>query len=227
MVSVWAATVMMGDVSLAPAFGMLPEVLSETGYGRSALAALALVGALLFTPRTHWDWAVRAVLLLLFALARASMGHAGEHGLFSLAVGVEWVHLVLIGVWLGAVALAGWVVLPPARLCADSAWPYLRLLSHGATVALVGIVATGIFNVWQRLDSPGQLVDSPYGLALSAKLALFVFAVLLGAYNRFIGFPAFAHSGGGVAQNVLRIESGVLLGALAAAAILTAQTPPG
>lgn len=225
-VSVWAATAMMGDVSLAQALSVLPQMLAQTGYGHSALAAIAFAGILLLAPHFRHDWAARGALLLLFALARSSMGHAGEHGLFSVEVGVEWAHLVLVGVWLGAVALAGWAVLPAARVSPGPIKPYLRLLSGGATVALAGIVASGVFNAWQRLDSLNQLVDSPYGVALTVKLALIGGAVLLGAYNRFVGFPALARTGSGHALTVLRIESVVLLGALAAASVLTAQAPP-
>jgi putative copper resistance protein D len=216
----------MGDVPLTEALGMLPQVLTETGFGHSALAAMAVAALLLVTPPGRW-WPVRGALLLVFALARASMSHAAEHGLLSAAVAIEWLHLVVIGVWFGAVALGGWIVLGQAVRAGGALGPYLSQLSRGATVALGLIVASGVFNTWQRMDSPSQFIDSAYGLALTAKLALFGVAVLLGAYNRYIGFPTLARSEGGHALMVLRVESVVLLGAMAAAAVLTAQAPPG
>lgn len=216
-VAVWAATALMGDVGLGEALGMLPAMLPQTSYGQAALAGMSVAGLLLATPHRHWQ--ARIVLLMLFALARASVSHAGEHGLASIAVGVEWLHMMLIGVWLGAVAVAASVVRPahPA---------YLASLSSAATWALAGIVATGLFNVWQRIGAPEQLISNPWGLALTAKLALFAVAVLLGAYNRFVGFPAAAQGQAGRALLVLRIESAVLFAALAAAAILASQPPP-
>lgn len=219
-------TIMMVDAHWTKGLTMLPDVLTQTGFGHSALAAMALAALLLVTPRRRW-WPMRAALLLAFALARASMSHAAEHGLLSASVAIECLHLVLIGVWLGAVALSGWIVLPQAVRERGPLWPYLSQLSRGATIALGGIVATGVFNTWQRIDSPNQFVDSDYGVALTFKLALFGIAVLLGAYNRYVGFPKLARNDGGRALMVLRVESMVLLSALAAAAVLSSQAPPG
>lgn len=215
--ALWAATAMMGDVGLGAALTLLPAMALQTAYGQAGLAGMAGAAVLLVMPQRVWR--VRIALLALFALARASVSHAGEHGLASIAVGVEWLHLVLIGVWLGSVAVAAWIVRPshPA---------YLAALSMAATVALAGIVITGVFNVWQRIGAPEQLLSNPYGLALTAKLVLIGAAVLLGAWNRFVGFPGAAHDQGRRALTVLRVESLVLLAALAAAAVLTAQAPP-
>ncbi len=219
LLCMWAATALMADVALSEAVGMLPMVLLHTGYGQAGLAAIAAAGMLLLAPR-----AARLPLLLLFALVRASVSHASDgHGLFSMAVGVEWLHLLLMGVWLGSVGVSAWLVLP------DAAPPgaYLATLSKVATLALAGIVASGAFNVWQRLDTPGQLLGTPFGQALTVKLALFAVALLLGAYNRFAGFPRALAGQGAAALLVLRIESLVLLGALACAAVLTSLPPPG
>ena len=215
--ALWAATAMMGDVGLGEALTMLPSMMVQTAYGQAGLAAMVAATALLVMP--HRAWRVRIVVLALFALARASVSHAGEHGLASVAVGVEWLHLMLVGVWLGAVAVAAWVVRPAHA-------SYLAALSTAATVALAGIVVTGVFNVWQRIGAPEQMLSNPYGLALTVKLVLVGAAVLLGAYNRFVGFPRAAQDQGARALIVLRIESLVLLAALAAAAVLTSQPPP-
>ena len=217
VLALWAATALMADAPLPEAFGMLPAVMTQTAYGQAGLAGIACAALLLTRPR---NW-VAALLLALFALARASVSHAGEHGLFSVAVGVEWLHLVLIGTWLGCVAVAGWVVLPAAPGVAYLAW-----LSRTATLALAGIVASGAFNAWQRLGAPGRLLDTAYGQILTVKLALFCLAVLLGAYNRFAGFPAAARGQGRAALTVLRIESVVLLSVLGAAALLASLQPP-
>ena len=217
VVALWAATALMADAALPEAFGMLPAVMMQTAYGQAGLASIALVALLLARPR---DW-VAAVLLGLFALARASVSHAGEHGLFSVAVGVQWLHLVLIGAWLGCVGVGGWMVLPAAPGAT-----YLSWLSRTATLALAGIMASGVFNAWQRLGAPGRLVDTSYGQILTLKLGLVAVALLLGACNRFVGFPAAARGNHGPAMMVLRFESLVLLGALGAAAVLASLQPP-
>lgn len=215
VLALWAAAALMGDVGLGEAFGMLPMVVLQTAYGQAGLAGMVAVFLLLLVP--HANWPVSGLLLLLFALARASVSHAGEHGLASVAVGVEWLHLVLVGVWLGGVGVAGWMQLPTA---------YFPALSRAATLALAGIVASGAYNVWQRMDALDQLLGHPYGVALTVKLVLVAGAVALGVYNRFVGFPEAARGQAGPAYLVLRIESVVLLGALAAAAVLVSTQPP-
>lgn len=213
----WAAAALMGDVVLGEALAMLPAMLTQTAYGRAGLAGIAAAILLLATPQRAWP--LRLVLLAAFALARASVSHAGEQGLATVAMGVEWLHLMLVGVWLGSVAVAAWAVRPLPV-------PYLASLSKTATLALAGIVVSGLFNVWQRIGALDQMVGNPYGVALSVKLLLVAFALALGAYNRFVGFPAAAHGQGRRALMVLRIESVVLLAALAAAAVLVSQAPP-
>ncbi|MES2019079.1 MAG: CopD family protein [Pseudomonadota bacterium] len=215
LLAMWAATARMGDLAPLEALLMLPQMLVQTSYGQAGLAATACAALTLLPWR---GVIVQALLLALFALARASASHASEHGWFSVAVGVEWLHLMLIGVWLGGVTLAGWVALPTGR--------HLGWLSQVATWALAGIVASGVFNAWQRLDAPGQLFGTPYGLVLSVKLAFIALAALLGAYNRFAGFPAAACGQGRAASLVLRVESVALLAALASAALLTSMAPP-
>jgi putative copper resistance protein D len=120
--------------------------------------------------------------------------------------------------------VAAWVVMPAARRAAPLA--FMASLSRAATWALGIIVLTGVFAAWQRLGSPARLVDHPYGVLLSIKLGLVGLAAGLGAFNRFVGFPAAKSGSGERALLVLRVESVVLLGALAVAAMLTMQHPP-
>jgi copper resistance protein D len=128
------------------------------------LAGIAMLAATAasrtWAPRSMGTDVVVALLLLGFAAARASVSHAGENGLASLAFGVEWLHLVLIALWFGGVAIGGWIVLPQAHPQGRERLPvnrYLALLSHAATVALIGIVATGLYNAWQRVGSVQNL----------------------------------------------------------------------
>lgn len=229
LAALWAAAALMADVGLGKAFGMLPMVVQQTAYGHAALAGIVAAGvllALLWAPRWHGSAAATGIALLLFALSRVALGHAGENGLLTLAAAVEWLHLVLVGAWVGAVMLAAWVILPAARRHGTAVQAYLRWLSAVATLALAGIVASGLFNTWQRLGRLGQLVDNPYGLALCVKLALVAMAVLLGAYNRWYGFPHAVRGRLRPALLVLRLEALLLLGAIGAAAWLVTLPPP-
>lgn len=223
--ALWAGAAIMGGVSLAEAWPTLPMVLSDTSYGRAGLAGMAVMAAMAFVAgRRDWQaWdMVGAVLLLLFAMSRALISHAGEHGVLSSGFAVEVVHLMLIGIWLGAVAIGGWVVVPQAAGTPS----YLASLSRVATIALAGIVISGAYHSLVRLSSASQLVEHPYGMALAVKLGLFVMAVMLGGINRCWGFPAASQGRVRMALLVLRLESVVLLGVLAAAALLASTEPP-
>lgn len=225
--SLWAAAAVMGGSGLREAADLLPMVATGTAYGRAGLlgaGAIALCGALAALGRgRRAALAAGGALLAVFVLCRAAVSHAGEQGPFSFGFAVEALHLALVGVWSGGVALAAWVVMPAAR---QAPLAYMASLSRAATIALGGIVASGMYNAFQRIDTLDRLATDPYGQALTVKLALFGAAAGLGAYNRFAGFPAAARGDGKRALLVLRLESLALLGALAAAAVLVSQAPP-
>ena len=233
--AIWAAAaVMMGD-SLTAAGSMIWMTVSQTAYGQAGVVGVVILLAIGGLSATPWKSpsadAATGVLLLGFAASRASVSHAGDNGMFTVGLAVEWIHLLLIALWLGGVASGGWLVLP--RLyAAERDTPvvnrYLTLLSHAATIALAGIFATGIYNALQRVGSVQNLMGNPYGTALLVKLAFIALAVALGGYNKLFGFPSLMKSSRASQRviAVLRVESIFLLIALAAAAFLTTQQPP-
>jgi putative copper resistance protein D len=231
----WAAAAVMSGDTLAAAGSMLWMMASQTAYGHAGLVGLAIllaIGGLSASSRKSpaSDAAV-VVLLLGFAASRAFVSHGGENGMFSVGLAVEWIHLLLIALWLGGVAVGGWLVLPRAYASAHATMAvdgYLTLLSRAATFALAGIVATGVYNAWQRVGSVQNVWGNPYGTALLVKLALIGCAVALGGYNKLFGFPSLMKSSSTNRRviGILRVESGFLLGALAAAAYLTTLQPP-
>ncbi|MDB5855326.1 MAG: copper resistance protein CopD [Herminiimonas sp.] len=237
--SLWTESAVMGDVAWLKAGPAFAEALASTHYGHAAAAAIALlvialgVHLMLKAPSSGMGYpGSLTALLMLVAAARVTIGHAYEHGPFSLAVSVEWLHLVLMSVWTGVVFVAAWIVLP--RVLSAEVAPtkavaaYLTLMSNWAAVALAGNLATGAYNAYRVLDSPRQLVEAEYGQVLTFKLCLMVIAIALGGFNKFVGLPA-ATSRRGLRTViiVLRIESGALLLVLMAAAALTGSAPPG
>lgn len=230
--AVWAAAAVMAGVPLAEAADAVPVMVSGTSVGQAAcigVMALLLLIAFRIASRGRARFGVAiAILLLVFAASRASVSHAGEHGLLSVDMGIELAHLVLIALWTGSVAIAAWVVLPKAGAGGADVRRYLDSLSTWAGVALAGIIASGIYNSWQRLNAVAELADAGYGLTLATKTVLVAGAVLIGAYNKFLGFPAAPASAPmmGRVLMLLRIESALLFGALLAAALLTSQQPP-
>ncbi|HEY1149961.1 MAG TPA: CopD family protein [Pseudoduganella sp.] len=235
------------------------------------------------SPAVAARWQAAAVgLLAAFAAARVANSHAAENGLMTASMLIEWTHLVLVCLWLGAVTVAAWIVMP--RPASGSAKPdaqakasaqeqalkqaqrqaqgqahaaaetqaraqakeqssaqareqssalapvaYMRRLSGAATVAIVGILATGIYNAWHGLGVPANALGNPYGSALMVKVALVMLAAAMGGYNKLAAFPR-AEAGDETAlaraRLVLQIESIVLAAAMLAAAVLVAQQPP-
>ena len=225
LLALWCACALMADVRLGPALGMLSNMLVDTAYGRAGLVSVAAMAAVALITLVRPCFILPALLLLVFALARASMSHAAEHGIASAGTLLEAMHLLFVALWAGVVAVAGWRVLPKAEPGGKDTASYLAAISSAATLALAGIVATGLWNAWQRIETLEQMTSHSYGIALTVKLGLFALAACLGAWNRFVGFPA-AKCEPARAIAVLRIESLVLLAAFVAAAILTLQEPP-
>jgi len=234
-VAMLAATAAMGGVGLREACPMFWTMVSGTDYGHGGcLAMLAmLVVFALRLPRGTSRFRDRAVLLSLaiFAFTRSSMGHAGEDGLWSVALAAEVLHFSAIGVWMGAVMVSGWFVLDASRVVAfsaDASGRYLTLMSQSALLAVIAIVGTGSYSAWQRVGTVAHLFGSAYGTILLVKIGLVLGAIALGGYNKFVGLPAASRSsrGLGVVRAVLQLETFLLLGALLAAAALTSQQPP-
>lgn len=233
--AMWAATAIMGGVSLGEAGDMLWTMLIGTDHGHASclllFSMLAMVAVRVTGAGERGHELLGASLLLLFALVRASMGHAGEGGYWTMAMGAEAIHFIAVGLWTGAVLASGWFVLGEPGL---QAWAlpaigrYLDAMSRVAMAAVIAITVTGIYSGWHRVGTADNLAHTQYGWTLLAKVALVAGAVALGGYNKYAGLPAAARSLAGVrlVRKVLRIETVLLAGALLAAALLTGQQPP-
>jgi putative copper resistance protein D len=244
--SLWTESAMMGDVAWLDARPAFVQTVTATYYGHVGVAVLALLAVaiaahLLFNrPGANKAYSRSiAALVLLLAAARVTVGHAFEHGPFSLAVAVEWLHLLFMALWAGIVFIAAWVVLPRVRdsevVATGERAAYLTSMSNWAAVAVAGILATGIYNAYRVLGSPRELIDAVYGNVLVFKLAMVLLAIALGGFNKFVGLPAAlstmpsanTRSGLGTVVMALRMESIALLLVLMAAAVLTSSAPPG
>lgn len=233
--AMWAATAIMAGVALSEAGDMVWMMLLSTDHGHAScvllITMLATAVVRIAGIGERGSELLAASLLLLFALVRASMGHAGEGGYLTMVMLAEAVHFIAIGVWTGAVLVSGWFVLGGASvqgLTLASIGRYLDAMSGAAMAAVIAIIVTGMYSAWHRVGSGDNLMHTQYGWTLMGKVALVVGAIGLGGYNKFVGLPAAARSLSGVriVRNVLRIETILLVGALVAAALLTGQQPP-
>lgn len=230
----WAATAVMGGVSLLEAKAMFWTMIATTDYGHAGCITLAaMVAVLVFRvvaiPGTAREWLVLAALAV-FAVTRASMGHAGEAGWWTAAMASEVMHLVAIGVWAGVVFLSAWTAVGSTKLGLPLAGTsrYLEAMSQAAMGAVVVIVVTGLFNAWLRIGTPSNLLHGLYAGAFLVKVALVGIALLMGGYNKFFGMREASKSDTGVqrVKFVLQCESILLFAVLVAAAVMTSQQPP-
>jgi putative copper resistance protein D len=241
----WLEAATMAEVPAAQAWPALQSVLSATHYG---LAWMIGAGALLVAGLTLVPAAGRGALapmLRLLALAlllytRSTISHAASGGDFTWTVAADWVHLVLVSVWVGEVLVAGLAALPAEpgdpqsrRECGA----YVQALSRSAALALGGIAVTGAFGACRALGAIGNAFGNPYAAALQIKLVLVLCAAALGGLNRFLVMPALLQQlrQAGLAQQgarrrfvlILRLEGVFLAASLVAAAFLASTPPPG
>lgn len=231
----WAATAIMGGLPLSAALPMVWPMLSSTDYGHAGcivVLVMFLNFVLLLSKLTGAAGdALTLVGLVTFAVTRASMGHAGEDGLWTVPLAAEAAHYWSIAAWTGAVLASGWFALGERRigtLPGHAITPYLEQMSTMAMAALVVLLGTGFYSGLHRVGTVTHLVHSAYGAALLIKIALVLLAIALGGYNKYFGLPAASRSirGKRTVRLVLQIESALLLGALLAASYLTTQQPP-
>ncbi|MFM0556875.1 CopD family protein [Paraburkholderia sediminicola] len=243
----WIHCALMSESTLLEAGPAVRSMLVETAFGHAWLIGAGLMLCVVILSFIQAGKSVRfslAVWLALggVALARSHGGHPVDAGLFSPPVWADWVHLLAISAWVGLVLVTTYVVAPRFSNAPGSdrvnCAAYIQSLSDAATLALVILFATGAYNGWRGVRSPGDLLESGYGQILSLKLALVVVAAALGAHNRFFEMPKLLASLKSASSTspvmplkrfaaVLHIESVVLAGVLVAAAVLVSSPLPG
>jgi putative copper resistance protein D len=235
----WCEAATLGDTSLSeagPAFALL---LQSTHYGHAGLAGLTallgLTGAHLIFKIKSGMTVITVLFLFVVALSKVAVSHAGEAGLFSGAAAIELLHLLLIWFWTGSVWVSGWHVLANVGKTNPAVSNYLKSLSFYATLALCGIVTTGLLNAMHILWRSGDLAGQPYTTMLLIKIGLVLLAAVLGGFNRFTALPDLVNVVTPSARQsmllnrfvfVLKTESMVLITALFIAAALAATAPP-
>lgn len=251
VVVLWLEAAAMAEVPLVEAGDAVWSMLTATHFGKAWIAGAGLllvasIAAILAVPgarRTIKRAPIASSVLALaaFLYTRSMVSHAAANGDFNVPMLADWVHLVLISVWIGEVCIAGILTLSttPADSMADriDCRDDVVALSRSATFALVGIAATGLFSAWHNLGTAGALVDNPYRTLLLFKLALVALAVALGGLNRFFVMPSLTSGLAGTGPlpvvslhrfvAILRVEAIVLSAVLILAAILSSTAPPG
>jgi putative copper export protein len=164
-------------------------LLTETRFGTVAITRLLLSlasAALLAWPRMIWFALAAATgfvgLLALVGHAGATPGAVGD-----LQLAGDVAHLLAAGAWVGGLpALA--MLLAEAR-----AKPALRPDAAAAVycfgqlglICVAVLLASGLFNAWNLLAGARDLLTTPYGQLLAAKLVLVAGMIAIAAVNRY------------------------------------------
>lgn len=245
-----------GDATPTALGTTLPQLLASR-YGLlwgGRVLLLVLLGALLFwrarqpAPPAWADWlGIGLGLALLLTTSLGSHAAASREGA-ELATAADWLHLVATSAWVGGLAQLALVMPAVAAACTPAERARLlgslvgrfSLLSLAAVVLLI---ATGLYSANLHVGPPEALLTTDYGRALTAKLALLLPMLVLGALNLLRVRPALARASaatgvlaaslaaatgraGRALAGAVRIELALGLLILAASGLLT-SLPPG
>ena len=184
-------------LDFAAPFGSTPFAMAmRLALAGSALAALAAAARHFEIDEARRRDGVardreRGLLLFILAALGASLagsalaGHASSLG-GPIFAGVDWLHLVSVAAWLGALPALLILVARSRALTALPVAAALRRHSRLAAVAAPLVALTGIANSPLVLGTARQLIASDYGNLLLAKALLFSTAIGLGAANFFL-----------------------------------------
>lgn len=185
-----AQTMSGGD--LATAIRAVPTVLRRTHFGAiwAARAGLIVVLFAIAFVSTGAARAIGVILAIGLALSTSLTGHAADRGDVSVAVLVDWAHVLAAMTWAGG--LLGLVV---AVLGTEPTWSppalaaTLRRFSRLAAFCLLLVVLTGSYTAWTQLSDISNFWTTAYGRTLAVKLTLVLLLVWLGATNRYVLLP--------------------------------------
>ncbi len=222
--------------------GILLSRILELDGGSFSLVLSSLKPALQVTHYGHvWVWRIPALLLLWLAwgwclhhrhhtwaawfmvigaagiaLTRSETGHPADHGDFTFAVWVDWVHLMSAAVWVGSLFGMSLAIFPKLLRDGDTPGEHCAMmfqrLSTLSGIALALILATGIYTAMGELGSFHALWTSSYGITLDVKLGIVILMIIFGAHNRYLKLPRLLHAAG---QPVPASVFGILLGGFA------------
>jgi putative copper export protein len=200
IVGLFVRSAEMSGGTITGVLPVLPTILLGTHLGRAWIlriaAIIALALAIMASRRSRHPRLLEAVMLgcavVVSAMDTAS-GHAADAGDFSLSEVVDWLHLLAALVWGGGLLVLSLVVLPRLVKQGDRAARELAgvsaRFSRIAGVAVGLIAVTAPYQAWARAGSAEDLVSSPFGRTIIAKIVLFAVLLLLGAFNRYVSVP--------------------------------------
>jgi putative copper resistance protein D len=232
----WVAAAGMNDSGLKEALNaqLFQVVLEQTAPGQVWMVRGgigAVLGILLCFPRGRWRWRAGVVVAAAFTGSLAWLGHAGAEGGGTrvLMLGVDVVHLLAASFWPAGLLPFALLLRRLVKAGAlPAAWAATRRFSTISLVTVAVLATSGFFNACFLVGSLHALVSTDYGRLLMVKLALFLAAVTVGAWNLLVHKPRLETAPHALAamRRKVWIEAG--LGALIVGVVAIMGTlPPG
>jgi copper transport protein len=212
------------DVSAAQLLG------SERGrllVARAAVIVLALpaTAAAVLRPRP-WTAAILAGTAAVAMLVHAFAGHASAVDLAPVHVGVQWLHILSVGAWVGGLL---WLLVGIRGEPDEERAGAVRRFSALATVALPVVAVTGLLRALNQVGlEPDRLIDTGFGLTVVGKSALFLGLLAIGAYNRYRIVPRISSGGRlfGMLRRTVSAELAIGAGVFGLTGIMAGLPPP-
>jgi len=203
------------------------QAAAATSLGSSLLVAVAALIAALVAQQSASGSLARTLSALALAgvgLSLAATGHAATAPPQWLTRPMLFLHGVGVAFWVGALAPLAALAARPA----DNLLAILKRFSKLAVPAVAVLVLTGLVLATVQLAGFRALVETPYGLLLSAKLVLVAALLGLAALNRFRLTPALAEDPGNTRPLVrsILLECAVVVAILAVVAGWRFTPPP-
>jgi uncharacterized protein (DUF305 family)/putative copper export protein len=223
-------TVRASGESLSP--GLVWQALVDTRVGHLWIARVGFGVATAFVATryafrnrnpAYWWAAAFAAGVLLLTLTQQS--HAAAEGRLLPFVS-DWLHVAAASAWMGGLLGFPMLLLGPLHAVPPEARARLlgrtvRRFSKLASVAVVALLATGLYASLLHVPSFSALIDTPYGRALFVKLGLMVFLLAAGGMNLLDRGENEAFG------RVVGLELALVLLVFVATGFLTTLPPPG
>jgi copper transport protein len=190
--------------------------------GGALLAGILVASLWLGSRPRRWQFGLVAASAALAMLIDVLNGHAAAGPSWLLQVGVQWVHIVAVGVWIGGLAA---LLVAVRGLPTHEKAKAVRIFSTWAGVGIAAVAGTGFLRALSEVRTIGALFGSAFGIVVILKTLGLGFLALLGATNRFINVPAAARSLRGL-RRIGSVELAVGTGLLAATGLLANLAPP-
>ncbi|MDP9330616.1 MAG: copper resistance protein CopC [Actinomycetota bacterium] len=192
--------------------------------GVTALAAAAAVIAALRDSRA--TLAAAGMSAATAMLVRAIGGHAAAAGSAWVQVGVQWLHFLAVGAWVGGFVPV--LLIVRARRAAAKPAPIDAIRCY-STIAAAGLAVVIVSGAVRAISLMGvheivHTFSTSYGTTLAIKVLVAAVLIALGAVNRFRSIPRLAHSSSPFVR-VISLEVVAAIGVFALTGVLTGLAP--